>query len=119
MVKKAVEQLKTTPPQQVYTDINNKDPRFANGDLYVFIQDAKGNVLAHGANIKLVGKDASENQDADGKFYVKERMETAKTKGEFWLDYKFANPTLKKIEMKSTYCESVSETIVCVGIYKQ
>jgi len=120
LTKKAIAELKANPPEKVYADITNKDPRFLDRDLYVIITDMGGKALAHGVNAKLVGKDASENQDADGKFYVKERLEMAKTKpAGFWLDYKFTNPTTKKIEPKSTYCEVVTGNVVCVGIYKK
>ena len=119
LTQKTVALLKTTPAQQLYAEINSKDARFIDRDLYVFIQDYKGLVLAHAINPKLVGKDASENQDVDGKFYVKERLEMVKTQKAFWHDYKFSNPTTKKIETKSVYCEARTEDIVCVGIYKQ
>lgn len=118
LTQKAVALLKTTPAEEVFKAINSKDPRFIDRDLYVFAQDYKGLVQAHAINPKLVGKDASENEDVDGKLYVKERLELVKTKKSFWHDYKFSNPTTKKIETKSVYCEALPETIVCVGIYK-
>jgi signal transduction histidine kinase len=77
-----------------------------------------GNCLAHGANTKLVGKNLLENQDTDGKFYIKDRVTLAQTKQSFWQDYKFTNPTTRKVEPKSTYCESNAGIIVCVGFYK-
>jgi hypothetical protein len=33
-------------------------------------------------------------------------------------DYKFVNPTNKKIEPKQMYCEKLDETTVCAGVYK-
>jgi cytochrome c len=75
-------------------------------------------VLAHGANEKLIGKDMIDAQDVDGKYYVKERVELARSKGTFWQDYKFVNPASKKIEPKQMYCEKLDETTVCAGVYK-
>lgn len=117
LTHKAVELLQANS-QQTLAEINSKDARFVDRDLYVFVQDYKGLVLAHAVNPKLVGKDALENQDVDGKFYVKERLELVKTQKTFWHDYKFSNPATKKIEAKSVYCEALPESIVCVGIYK-
>ena len=54
----------------------------------------------------------------DGKAFVKERVELAAAKGTFWQDYKFTNPTNKKIEPKSMYCEKLDDAVVCGGIYK-
>ncbi|MBR9971610.1 cache domain-containing protein [Magnetospirillum sulfuroxidans] len=118
MTKKAVTAITADGAAKTYEAIIAKDPRFVDRDLYVIVYDLNGKCLAHGANAKLVGKDLIENQDTDGKFYVKERVELATSKGTFWQDYKFTNPTTKKIEPKSTYCEKTGETIVCVGIYK-
>ncbi len=52
------------------------------------------------------------------KEFVKERMALAKTKGTFWQDYKFTDPTTKKIAPKSMYCERLDDAVVCGGIYK-
>lgn len=118
MTKKAVAAIKAEGADKVYAAISAKEPRFVDRDLYVIVYDMTGKCLAHGANAKLVGKDLIENQDTDGKFYIKERVELAKSKAEFWQDYKFTNPTTKKIEAKSTYCEKLGDTVACVGIYK-
>jgi hypothetical protein len=52
------------------------------------------------------------------KAFVKERIELARKQANFWQDYKFSNPTTKKIEPKQMYCERLEETAVCGGIYK-
>jgi len=70
------------------------------------------------ANEKMIGKNLIELKDVDGKAFVKERVELAQTKGTFWQDYKFTNPTSKKIEPKSAYCEKLEDTAVCGGICK-
>jgi len=118
MVKKAVAFIKQNGPEKAYAEFNNKKGAFVDRDLYVVVYGLDGKCLAHGANEKLVGKDLSEAQDVDGKYYVKERMELAKTKQSFWQDYKFTNPTTKKIEPKQMYCERLDNTAVCGGIYK-
>ena len=46
-------------------------------------------------------------------------MDLARSKGTFTQDYKFTNPTTKKIEPKQMFCEKLDETVVCGGIYKQ
>ena len=76
-------------------------------------------MLAHGANIKLVGKDMTEATDVDGKAYVKERMALAAKQKTFWQDYKFVNPVTKKIEPKEAYCDVEGDAIICSGVYKQ
>ena len=76
------------------------------------------NVLAHGANQKLVGKNVAELKDADGKLFMKEMAEMAK-KGGGWVDYKWSNPATKKVQAKSSYILPLdSGLFVGCGIYK-
>jgi cytochrome c len=118
MVKKATAMIKEQGPDKAYAEIDNKKGRFTDRDLYVVVYGLDGKVLAHGANEKLIGKEMLEAQDVDGTYYVKDRVALARSKGTFWQDYKFVNPTNKKIQPKQMYCEKLNETAVCAGIYK-
>jgi signal transduction histidine kinase len=118
MVKQAVSFIKEQGPEKGYTEISNKTGRFVDRDLYVVVYGLDGVVRAHGSNTKLVGKNMMDAQDVDGKFFVKERVELAKAKPEFWQDYKFVNPTNKKVEPKEMYCQRLEDTAVCGGVYR-
>jgi cytochrome c len=118
MVKKAVTFIKANDADKAYSEITNRQGQFIDRDLYIVVYDLDGKCLAHGANAKLVGKDLSDSTDADGKAFVKERIELAKAKQSFWQEYKFTNPVDKKIEPKETYCERLDNVAVCGGIYK-
>jgi len=117
MVDKAVRFIQENGADKAYAAFDNRAGPFVDRDLYVVVYDLNGKCLAHGANLKLIGMDLLDAQDVDGKFYVKERVETAKTKDGYWLDYKFADPVTKKLEPKSTYCRRLNETVVCAGVY--
>jgi cytochrome c len=120
MVKKAIAYIKTVGPEKAFAEINNPKGKFVDRDLYVVVYDLNGKCLAHGQNPKfLVGKDLIGMKDPDGKYYVKERVELAKTKSEFWQDYKFSNPLTKKIEPKSMYIEKMGNYLVGCGVYKK
>ena len=118
MVKKAVAFIKTEGADKAYPEIDKKGGQFTDRDLYIVVYQLDGKVLAHGANEKFIGKDMSEAQDVDGKFYVKERIELAQKQDSFWQEYKFVDPMNKKIEPKQMYCERVDQTAVCGGVYK-
>ena len=118
MVKKAVAAIKAEGPDKAYPEISNKTGPFVKDDLYVVVYQLDGKVLAHGSNQKFVGKDMIDAQDVDGKYYVKERVELAGKQASFWQDYKFVNPVTKKIEPKQMYCQPLTDTIVCGGVYK-
>ena len=119
MVKKAAVAIKATKDKdKLFAEVTAKDAKWVDRDLYLVVYSLDGTVKAHGANAKLVGNNMMDMMDIDGKPYIKERIELAKSKGTFWQDYKFTNPTTKKIEPKSMYCEKVEELVACAGIYK-
>lgn len=119
LVAKAKKHILADGADKAYADFTGKAAGWVDRDLYVVVYDMNGKVLAHGQNPKQVGKDLLDFQDADGKEFIKERVNLAKQKGTFWQDYKFTDPVTKKILPKSTYCEKVAETAVCVGVYKR
>jgi cytochrome c len=118
MVKKAVAYIKEQGPEKAYKEISDRAGQFVDRDLYIVVYQLDGKVLAHGGNNKFVGKDMSDAQDVDGKFFVKERIELAQKQPSFTQDYKFVNPVSKKVEPKQMYCERLDNTAVCGGIYK-
>ena len=119
MVKKGVAYVKSAGKDKAYADISDKaNAEFHHQDLYLTVYQLDGTVKAHGANAKMIGKNLIELKDIDGKAFVKERVDMAKTNATFWQDYKFTNPETKKIEPKTMYCEKLEDTVVCGGIYK-
>lgn len=118
MVAKAVGAIKSNK-QKAYDEITGKDTKWIDRDLYPVVYDLNGKVLAHGQNAKQVGKELIEMKDPDGKLFVKERVELARSKGKFWHDYKFTDPVSKKVLPKQMYCERLDETAVCAGVYKR
>ena len=119
IVKKGVAHIKQVGGQKAYEEISAKGPGWVDRDLYLTVYDLEGKCLAHGANPKMVGKDLIDLRDADGKIFIKERMDFAKSKGSFWQDYKWTDPVTRKVMAKTTYCERLQDTVLCVGIYKR
>jgi cytochrome c len=118
MVKKAVNYYKANGRDKAFAEFNNLKGQFVRGDLYVMVYDLNGKNLAHGANSKMIGKDLIDLKDADGKAFVKERVEIAKEKGKGWQDYKWTNPVTHKIEEKTAYFVKIDDVIICCGAYK-
>lgn len=118
MVNRVIDYMKVNGKEKAIAEVNNVNGQFRDGDLYVTINDMHARTLAHGANVKMQGKDLIDLRDADGKFFMRERLELAKTKGKGWQDYKFVNPATGQIEPKSMYFERYEDVIVNCGIYK-
>ena len=118
LVKQGMEMFKAKGRDAGVSEINREGSRFVDRDLYLVVIDTEGNTLAHGSNKKLIGKNMLELRDPDGKFFIKEFIELAKSKETGWVDYKITDPITKNIERKSSYVAKYENLIVGCGIYK-
>jgi cytochrome c len=119
LVKKAVAYLKANGKDKAFAEFNDTKGKFVVGDLYVFVYDLNGKCVSHGSNAKMIGKDLIGLKDADGKSFVEERVQIAKSKGSGWQNYKWNNPTTSKIEDKTAYIQKIDDLIIGCGAYKQ
>lgn len=119
MVVKGMALLKTSGKDKAAAEFTAPSKSFVDRDLYLVIYDLGGNVIAHGQNPRQVGKALIDLKDPDGKLFVKERVDLAKSKGKFWQDYKFTDPLTKKVLPKQMYCEKEGDLVVCGGVYKE
>lgn len=103
--------------EKALVELNKPEGKWVKGELYVFAYDLQGVLVAHPKNAKLVGKNLLEVPDVDGKFYRKDILEMAKTKGTGWVNYKYKNPETGKVEPKTTYFKKVGSLVLCCGIY--
>lgn len=118
IVNKAVAHYKKAG-EAAYADFTAPSKAYVNKDLYIVVYGFDGKCLAHGQNVKQVGKDLMGLTDPDGKLFIKERVELAKAKGNFWQDYKFTDPLTRTVLPKEMYCQAVDgKVIICGGIYK-
>ena len=118
LVKKAVAYYKAHGRDKALAEFNNAKGQFVDRDLYIFVIDTKGQMLAHGANPRIVNKQVLEMRDVDGEFLFKKMIATAQSKGTGWVNYKWPNPISDGYQAKSTYIEKADDIIVGCGIYK-
>ncbi|HIJ62502.1 MAG TPA: histidine kinase [Rhodospirillaceae bacterium] len=119
MVEKAATFLKAQGKEKALAEFSNPKGQFIDRDLYIIAYSLDGIRLSHPYNPKLVGKTVTDVTDFDGKQYGLEIIQTAKTKGTGWVDYKFTDPVTKKMADKSLYVQKVDDTILGCGIYKR
>jgi signal transduction histidine kinase len=121
IVKRAIVYAKQNGIEKLIAQTNQANGVFHVGsgsDLYLIVLDKKGILRANGFKLDLVGTNRLVVKDVDGKFYMRELLELAKTKPSGWVDYKFSNPMTGKIEQKSTYFEVFEDYAIACGIYK-
>jgi cytochrome c len=118
LVEKAAGYVKANGKDAALKEFSKAKGQFDKGDLYVFAYDLSATIVAHPKNPKLIGKNLMDVPDTDGKLFRKEIVETAKAKGSGWVDYKYLNPSTKKVESKTTYILKVGDIVLCCGTYK-
>jgi hypothetical protein len=98
-------------------EFTNSCGMFSEGELYIFVLNFKGIMLAHGVNEKFVGEDFTDIKDFEGKHFIKEIIDTAVEKGSGCVEYKWYHPKTKQILPKVVYFEKVENVIICGGAY--
>lgn len=117
LVEKAAEYAVKSGKEQLLAEVNKKEGTFHQGELYVFIYDLKGTLIADPVNKALVGQNNVAKPDAEGKLFRKEIVELANQQGSGWVDYKFTNPVSGKVEPKSSFVKKQGDVIIIAGIY--
>ncbi|MGO9136416.1 MAG: cache domain-containing protein [Syntrophales bacterium] len=118
MLDKAVAYYKANGKDKAFAAFNDQKGQFVKEDLYIYVLDPNGVVVSHGANAKLIGQKLNDLKDSDGKKFIQAILDEAKAKGKGTMDYKWTNPTSKKVENKSTFFEKVGDMIILCGYYK-
>ena len=118
-VKKAIAFYKKAGKAVALAEFTNPKGPFIEGDMYVFVLNLKGTMLAHGVNEKYIGLDFCDVKDSDGRSFIREIVEVANTKGSGFVDYKWYNPVSKEDMEKHVYFEKVDDLIFCSGVFKE
>lgn len=120
LVENGLAHVKQVGIEKSAEDFTAKDGKWQQKDLYLFVIQFDGVMVANGANKALVGKNVIDLKDANGASIVVDMRDIAKSKGSGWYDYYFSNPTTKKVEPKSSYVVRIPgyEGYIGAGIYK-
>ncbi|HJW71461.1 MAG TPA: cache domain-containing protein [Geothrix sp.] len=121
LVKDAIAYAKAHGKDAAFKEITKAGGQFRRngGELYVFVYDMNGNVVAHGQGASKVGVNQLKAVDPDGVAYVQERIQLAKSKGRGWHNYQYMNPKTGKKEPKTSYIEVWDGLIFGAGIYRK
>lgn len=117
MLWRAVHELKVHG-DRAFERLNSLDGGFVHDDLYVFVVGLDDEVVyAHGGSPRQVGRKAGELVDAKGKYFIREMIALAKSKGEGDVHYAWRNPANLKVENKHSYIVRVGKYLVGAGAY--
>lgn len=93
----------------------NGDADFVDRDLYVFAIGTDGDVVAHGSNPNLLGRNVLELRDPSGREFVREFIAVEDSA---WVDYQWQNPETGAVEDKTSYVINLGDYVIGVGVYR-
>jgi signal transduction histidine kinase len=123
-VKQSVDFAKKNPKDKFTEEVNSTKGQFhfnkgQNNDLYIFVYDLEGKVVAHGVRRELVGVNRWASKDPDGKPWIQDWTKLVNEKGSGWIEYKELNPAQgNKIMKKASYVELFNGMVIGAGIYE-
>jgi cytochrome c len=116
-VAKAIEFYKASGREIALAEFTNPNGPFVRDEMYIFVLDSQGNMVAHGANEKYADMNFINLKDSTGKTFIREIVEAANANGSGWVEYQWYNPVNKETKPKSLYFEKIDDLIICSGIY--
>lgn len=118
LVKSAIAHYKAVGQDTAFGDFAHRGGEYNHGEFYLFIQALdSADMVFHGVNPKLVGKNLLKLKDTDGNLFVQRLYDNAKKDGKGWVDYKWPHPETKKITPKVVYSEVHNDLIFSTGYY--
>ena len=90
---------------------------YGKGD-YFYIVDTDYKIVAH-PNKTLVGKNMKDTKDVNGKYFIRDQVDMATSKGDGYIDFYFAKLGSDKPEPKLSYVRSFNKWnwVVASGVY--
>ena len=116
-VARAVQLFANEGPEYAFRQFMLPGGGYVEGDLYVFVLDPAGTIIANGANPRSVGTNVLLAHDQYGHYFVKSILQQTLTRGKGWVDYQWISPCTGKLASKSSYCEKAGTFAICAGVY--
>ena len=117
MVTKAVKLVSEKGPKDAFRQFMMPEGGYIKGDLYVFVLNQSGTIVANGANPRSVGNNVLQLHDRNGHYFIKSILYQASTRGHGWVDYQWLSPCTGKLASKSTYFKKTGQFVIGVGFY--
>lgn len=117
LLEKAVERYREAGEEALVEF--NKSPEFSDKELYVYVVDSDGLMLASGGpSASLIGRNVADMKDSTGKAFFRDLLHEAATRGSGRVEYRWENRATGRSERKVTLFKKVDDTILAVGYYR-
>ncbi len=119
MVERAWSYLQKNGKEAAIKEFSNRTGEFVDGELFVFVQDYEGVMIAYGGEAPILGKNVMNFQDANKEAIGPPMIAIAKNQGSGWYSYNFLNPQTDKVEPKISYIKAIDNSCyMACGIFE-
>ena len=107
-----------------FPEFRKKGSAWFKDELYLFVDDFKGNVLVNPPDPKLEGKNIMKMKDTNGKLIIQAFIDALKTQDSGWVEYMWPKPGSDKSAKKISYVRKAkipngATIFVGAGIYAE
>ncbi|MGA2028415.1 MAG: cache domain-containing protein, partial [Syntrophobacteraceae bacterium] len=88
-VQDAITLYENAGKDTLLTEVADSRGRFVSNERYIFALDLNGTVVAHPMEPALTGRNLTDLRDSEGHPFIRKIVNTAKTKGYGFADYKW------------------------------
>jgi signal transduction histidine kinase len=117
-VQDAIALYENAGKETLLREIADSRGRFVSDERYIFALDLNGTMVAHPIEPALTGKNLMDLRDSEGNAFVRKIVDTAKTKGYGYGDYKWHSPGSNDELNKTVFFERIDGLILCNGFYR-
>lgn len=118
LVNQAIDYGTSRPVNHLITRINNPVGMFVQGDLYLAMYDFKGQCVAHGKSLELIGQNLIDAQSNDGKYITGDMIKIAKTEdGNGWYEYEAPEGGIIRRAYVQRFISKEGKKYLIVGAY--
>ena len=116
-VQDAITLYENAGKETLLREIADSRGRFVSDERYIFALDLNGAMAAHPMEPALTGRNLMDLIDSEGNAFIRKIVDTAKTKGYGFTNYKWHSPASNDELHKTVFFELVDCIILCSGFY--
>lgn len=117
MAERAADHLEAMGPDRAFRAFMDPNGEFIDRDLYVFVIDFRGILIASGGFPNSIGAALANVRDRNGRPYIREMLRLAQEQEQGWVEYEMVHPCTGEMTPKISFVKRVGPVIIGVGAF--
>ena len=117
LAERAAAHLESVGPNKAFRAFMDPNGEFIDRDLYVFVIDFNGVLIASGGFPNSIGSVVVDARDRNGRPFIREMLQLAREQNSGWIEYEMIHPCTGEMTPKISYVLRVGPVIVGVGAF--